>query len=415
MGLLDRLLRRRTAASEQVVEVPRFDPADPSFVQDPYPVYALLRERAPVQRTARGLWAVSRYDDVADLLTDPRVGNAPATYAVVHARNRDRYVCADVANNILPFQDPPRHTLPRKLIGKCFLDHLKGQAPAIEHIAREKLLPRQAIGSMDLLADFATPFSVAVLSRFLGVPVEDQERLKAWSEWFFYLFFPLPSQDARVELDRNLAAFRAWFGDLIALRRAEPRDDLVSALLAARQDGQGLDEAQLIDTCMLLFADGVENVDKLIASSVALLLSHPEQLDKLRSDPSLLPAAVDECLRYESPAQVVGKVVREDLEMHGELIRRDSGILLLLGSANRDPRRFPQPDQFLIDRENSAYLSFGKGRHACIGGSLVRLELEIVLRVLLETLDDLALADPSLTWQQRLGHRWLARLPVTFR
>jgi cytochrome P450 len=340
------------------------------------------------------------------------VGNAPAPHAVVHGRNRQRYVCADVANNILPFQDPPEHSLPRKLIGKTFLDHLKGQGPDIERIAREKLAPGMAAGRFDLLADFATPFSVSVLARFLGVPEADESQLKIWAEWFFYLFFPLPSVEARNELDLNLGEFRAWFSALIEARRAQPADDLVSALIAARSDGLGLTDDQLIDTCMLLFADGVENVDKLIATAVALLVENPLELASLRTDPSLLPAAVDECLRYESPAQSVGKVAREDIALHGQVIKKHSGMLLLLGSANRDPRQFPDADRFQIRRESNAYLSFGKGRHACIGGSLVRLELETALRVLLDTLPALELEEESLQWRPRQGHRWLESLHV---
>ena len=389
-----------------------FDPFDDTFVNDPYPVFATLREREPVHRSKTGAWVLSRYSDVIAALGDSRLGNAPSPYAVVNPRNRHRYVCADVANNIIPFIDPPTHSLPRKLISKTFHEHLKRNPPDIKKLARQLIQPYQSSGEFDVVNDFGTPLSVSVISQILGIPKEDELLLKQWSTWFFYLFTMIPSEEVRKQLDEVLTQFRDYFAGLISSRRASLRDDLISGLILARDEGQGLSEAQLIDNCMLLFSDGVENVDSAIANAVAILLQYPDQMELLRSQSELLPSAVDECLRYESPAQFIGRVVLEDIPIHGVTIPAKSTVLLMLASANRDPEKFEQADRFNIMRAPNPYLSFGKGRHACVGGSLVRMEMEAALAVILEYFPGLAMKEDTLTWTPRLGHRWLDRLLV---
>ena len=391
---------------------PVYDPRDPGFVQDPYPTYRALRERDPVHRSPMGPWVLSRHADVLEALADARLGNAPARHSVLNVRNRHRQVAADVAANILPFLDPPAHTVPRRLVSRAFASHLRSCPPDVEGIARALLADVRGAGQMEVLTRFATPLSVAVLCGVIGLPVEDRERLAGWTEWFFRLFAPIPSREVLHGLEAALDEFRRYLAAHVEERRRSPAADVISGLIEAEEDGTRLSEAEVIDTCMLLFADGVENVDAGIASALLCLLRDPSALERLRAEPRLLPSAVDECLRFESPAQAVARVAREDLEIGGVPIRRNEAVLLLLGSANRDPQAFPDPDRLDVARSPNPYLSFGKGRHSCVGAQLVRTETQGALRVLLDEVPGLSLAEPEPRWRARPGHRWLESLRV---
>lgn len=395
---------------------PGFDPLDPDFVEDPYPMLRYLRDHDPVHQSPAGPWVLTRYQDIYDALSDRRIGNTPSPYAVVNERNRDRYVCADVANNIIPFLDVPKHTAPRKLISRVFLETLKKYPPDTQAIALsllEKHTQEQGSGPLDMLEDFGTPLSIAVVCQLLGIPEKDHKQLKHWSEYFFYLFSIIPSKEVRKNLDNALVEFRAYLQVLVEERKASPQQDVISMLLAADPEGECLSEIELIDTIMLLFADGVENVDAAIANAAAILINNPDQLQRLKEQPELMSAAVDECLRLESPAQFVGRSAVEDFELHGKKIKKGDGILLVVGSANRDERVFDQPDMFNLQRSPNNYLSFGRGRHSCVGGSMVKSVMTSALTVLINHYDQLSLADGTVKWEARLGHRWPENVFVT--
>lgn len=396
------------------MKVPVLDTLMPEYVADPYPFFELLRECEPVHRARTGAWILTRYQDVVDALTDSRLGNAPSRYAVINERHRGRFVCADVANNILPFLDGPLHTAPRRLISRTFNKQLQQSASTIAGVAERAWNRAAANERIDIQSDFATPCAVEVISELLGVPPADRQRLKGYTERFFYLFTMIPSLSVREQLDESLVAFREYFQHLVQSRRKRPEPDLVTALLQANDQALDtpLSDLALVDNLLLLFADGVENVDSAITTMVALLLLHREQLDRLRQESALIPLAVDECLRFESPAQFIGRIALEDMTLHGIQIKRHTTLLLMLGSANRDPDVFDRPQQFLIDRRLNPYLSFGKGGHNCVGASLVRQEMIAALRVMLPKLPSMSLTEDELQWQQRPGHRWLARLDV---
>lgn len=388
-------------------------PLDAAFVDNPYPLLARLRTEAPVHRNSSAVWALTRHADIVAALSDPRFGNAPSPYAVVNGRNRHRYLCADVANNIIPFLDPPEHDTPRRLIGRAFAQQMRHAPPDLASIAEEFVAPLRSRREFDLLSDFATPFAVAVIGRTLGVPAHEETMLKEWSHWFFYLFSIIPSHEIRERLDEALAAFRDYFKHRLALVRATPDGSLLAVLAATSASEGGLSDAEIVDTCMLLFADGVENVDRAIVNGAAQILPHREWWHHLAHHPDALPTAVEECLRFESPALFVGRVAREDISLHGCTIPKDAGVLLMLGSANRDPAVFPEPDLFKPDRQNSRHLSFGQGRHSCIGGLLVRMEMAAAFTALLQAFPKLRTNESRLEWIPRLGHRWLARLSVS--
>ena len=390
-----------------------FNPLDPDYIKNPYPFLAELQDSDPVHKSASGAWVLTRYEDVLAAFSDSRLGNDPSPYAVVNERNRERYICADVANNIIPFMDTPRHNRPRQFLSSTFIEFSRDSALDFETIARSIISQQSGCSQINLLDDFATPFSVRVISQILGVPPEDEPKLKAWSEWFFYLFSIIPSEQVLHKMNSELKDFRKYFQDLIELRRSNPKEDLISYWIARNKEQSILNDAALADHCMLFFSDGVENVDSGIANAIHALLKFPQQLKLLSDNPDLIKQAVDECLRYESPGQFVGRVSLEDIELHGVTIRKGSAVLLVVGAANRDPRKFDSPDLLNILRTPNPYISFGKGRHACIGASLVKQEMEAAIKCLLQFLPQASYSESDIHWEARLGHRWIAGLPVT--
>jgi len=383
------------------------DPLAPAFVHDPYPLLARLRTEEPAHRNSSALWALTRHADIVAALGDPRFSNAPSPYAVVNARNRYRYVCADVANNIIPFLDPPDHDTPRRLIGRAFAKKMRHQPPDLKALAQEFLTPLGGQSEFDVLQDFATPYAVAAIGRTLGVPPEEESLLKEWSHWFFYLFMMIPSHEVRQQLDDALTAFRDYFKGRLAAVRQTPDESLLTGLAES-----GLSDPEILDTCMLIFADGVENVDRAIASGTAVMLRQPCLWQHLTANPEAIPAAVDECLRFESPAMFVGRVAREDIELHGRIIPKNAGVLLMLGAGNRDPEVFPAADTFQPDRTPNRHLAFGQGKHSCIGGPMVRLEMITAFEALTQAFPRLQPTEAPLEWTPRIGHRWIARCPV---
>jgi cytochrome P450 len=390
----------------------KLDPAHPLFICNPYPTLAYIRKFEPLHRSQTGAWVLTSYDDIVMALGDERFGNAPSEYALVHNRNRDKYVCANVVQNIIPFMDPPHHARPRVLLSRQFHRFLKDHPPAMEDIARKLLEELKNKNGADLLHDFSTPYALRVFSSMMGIPAEDEALLRSWSEDFFYLFTMIPSESIRQQVDRSLTDFRHYFANTLKRCRQQPSDSLIGYFAAADQDGKKLSEEEIIDNCMLIFADGIENVDKSIVSAWMLLQQHSDQLKLLIEKPKLLPQAVDECLRYESPAQYVGRVAREDIELYGQVIKKNEIILLMIAAANRDPDIFDQAESFDITRQNNPHISFGKSRHSCIGGPLVKQEMEAALSVMLPENGELGIMLDQLQWDFRAGHRWLKKCPL---
>lgn len=407
------LARLRGGASPPAQPLPPLDLADPQLLGDPYPLYARLRREAPLHRAASGVWLLSRYADVAAALQEPRLGNAPAPYAVLSARNRGRYVCADVANNTIPFQDGAQHQETRQRLARAWTACMRERPPAIERCIEAQLRRCRGLVQFDLLRDFATPLAVTAIAEVLGLPPSEREAAHADAQWFFYLFASMPSQTVREQVDAALLRLRRLFGAMLDARLAGGEAaDLTAYLARELHSGDGYTRELVVDHLMLLWADGIENVDKGIAAAVATLLRHPAQWRALCADPGLAKAAAAECLRFESPAQYIARIVLEDFELHGQMLRRGQAVLLLLGAANRDERQFEHADRFDIHRPPAAALSFGRGAHSCIGATLARSELEQALAALAVQLPQLALASDRLEWQARAAHRWLQCLPV---
>ncbi|MAM69898.1 MAG: hypothetical protein CMP91_01965 [Gammaproteobacteria bacterium] len=411
-----KLLKRSITTEPDPALSPRFDPDDPAFVENPYPCFSQLRDREPLHLSDQGAWVLSRYEDIVSALADKRLGNEPAYYAVLNQKNREKYICADVANNTLPFLEGDSHKRLRHVIAPLFLSFVRGGVLDLEGLAAEVLDELGDQESLDLLHDFATPLSLKVLCRILGFPEQDGVKLKAWSDAFFYLFAPMPAIAVREQTDQALSEFRDYVAEHVEQAKSTPGNDLISALLEKRNSGDensGFSDSELIDNCMLIFADGIGNVDAGIANMLALLLQNPQQLEQLSNNPDLLSAAVDEALRMETPGQFIARVATQDIQWHGQQIKQNQAVFLLLGSANRDEFIFPQANEFQLTRPNSREaLSFGKGSHTCVGAHLVRLEMQAALKVLLQSYSVISLREKKLQWRQRRAHRWLQSLPV---
>jgi pimeloyl-[acyl-carrier protein] synthase len=389
-----------------------FAPSDPAFIQDPYRYYSILRERDPIHQSDFGFWVFTRHADVAAALNDRRFSNKPAPFATVNVKNSTRYVCASVANNLIAFMDPPDHTEPRRLIASAFVRYLKGKEASIANVAERLYASWPSGGEIDYFRDFSVPFATECTSLIMGFPPQDSLLLERWSSLLFYLFHSIPSAEVLDQVNRGLQEFREYVRDQIQIKRRSPKDDLLTLLCQSAQQKKVLNDQQMIDNCMLLTADGIQNVQAGLATALATLLQHPDQLAKLLQNPDLMPAAVEECLRYESPGQYQGRITTETIKIGGKAIRAQSIVLLVLASANRDERVFSYPNQFLIERAGPRHLAFGLGNHACIGGALVAMEFRCALRSLFTGSRKTALMTDRLSWTTRAGHRWPAALPL---
>ncbi|MFE6846661.1 cytochrome P450 [Streptomyces sp. NPDC057686] len=401
--------------SEQPVLLPY---ADPAFVADPFPLYRQLREDGPVRRTviAGGLeaWLVTRYEDGLAALSDSRlssdVRDASDARLLLQLPATER---ESMLSNMLR-SDPPDHTRLRRLVSKAFTAHrVAGMRPRIQAITDRLLDAVVPAGRAELVADFALPLPVAVISELLGVPVDERHEFQHWTDRLIRRGPELPDPAVVNEAWQHM---RAYVTELIRDKRAHPGDDLLSALVTARDEEQQLTEDELVAMVFLLLAAGYITTVNLIAGGIALLLAHPGQLDLLRSDPDLLPGAIEEFLRYDGPVSPgIARFAREDVEIAGVTVPRGATVLIGSAVADRDPARFPDPDRLDITRQDNAHLAFGHGIHYCLGAPLARLEGQIAIGTALRRLPGLALAVPpdEIPWRPG-GLRGPQSLPVTF-
>ena len=389
-----------------------FDPQDQAFVDNPYPCYEYLRQNDPLHRTEDGFFVLTRYADVQKALSEAKLTNEPSPYSVVGKRNVDRFVSANVASNILPYLAGVQHQDLRKLLGRAFHDQVRRNPPDLEGIAKSILASFKPDQEIDILKDFATPYSIRVISSLLGIPEKDENQLKDWSHSFFYLFAKIPSVEIRKKIDDDLKDFRNYFSRQLKNLRKNSEDSFMGALVKLQESESELEDSAIIDNLMLFFADGVENVDRGIASGLFLIHQTPQAWADLCSYPEKVTDYVDECLRLESPAQYVARVAKEEFIWDGVRVPQWSPFLLVLGSANRDETVFADPLHFYPNRKPNPYLSFGKGKHSCIGGHLVSLEMQAAFRVLVENFPEMQIQQSSLNWEMRPAHRWPEKLMV---
>ncbi|PYO09521.1 MAG: cytochrome P450 [Candidatus Rokuibacteriota bacterium] len=388
---------------------------DPEFLADPYPTYHRLRAEDPVHQSPLGFWVLTRYDDVSAVLRDPRFIKEPLA-ALVAARFGAE-VPRGVGLSMLD-RDPPDHTRLRGLVSKAFTPRVvDGLRSRIQQIVDELITRVQAAGSMDVIEEFAYPIPVNVICEMLGVPLADHERFKGWSldiaRGLDSIWLPPDS-----EVPRRSAASRHaindYFRGLIAQRRASPRGDLLSALIAAEEAGDKLNEEELLATCILILIAGHETTVNLIGNGVLALLRNPGELERLRATPGLITNAVEELLRYDGPVQRTARVASAPATIGGRTIAKGEMVMPFIGAADRDPSQFPDPDRLDLTRADNRHIAFGWGIHFCLGAPLARVEGQIAIDALVRRLPRLELMTDAPEYRQSLTLRGLKTLPVKF-
>jgi cytochrome P450 len=376
-----------------------FDPWDPAFVADPYPAYAELRARGRVHRyEPTGQWLVPHHADVSALLRDRRLGR---TY--LHRFTHEEFGRTPPPPEHEPFHtlndhgmldlEPPDHTRIRRLVSKAFTPRtVERLVPYVRGLADELVSGLVEAGGGDLLTDVAEPLPVAVIAELLGIPGADRAALRPWSADICGMYELNPSEEAARRAVRASVEFSDYLRELIAARREKPGEDLISGLIAAHDEGDRLTEQEMISTCVLLLNAGHEATVNATVNGWWALFRHPAQLATLRADHSLVPTAVEELLRYDTPLQLFERWVLEDIEIDGTVIPRGAELALLFGSANHDPAVFADPGRLDLTRRDNPHISFSAGLHYCIGAPLARIELAASMTALLERAPSLSLA-----------------------
>ncbi|MFJ6012483.1 cytochrome P450 [Streptomyces sp. NPDC092952] len=376
-----------------------FDPWSPAFVADPYPAYAALRATGRVHRfEPTDQWLVPHHADVSALLRDRRLGRTylhrftheefgrtppPAAHEPFHTLN---------GQGLLDLEAPD-HTRIRRLVSKAFTPRtVEGLVPTVRRLAAELVDSFVEAGGGDLLTAVAEPLPVAVIAEMLGIPESDRGLLRPWSAAIVGMFELNPSEETADAAVRASLEFSAYLRELIAQRRENPGTDLISALIAAHDEGERLTEQEMVSTCVLLLNAGHEATVNTTVNGWWTLFRHPEQLAALRADHGLLPTAIEELMRYDTPLQMFERWVLDDIEIDGTVVPRGSEVALLFGSANRDPARFAGPDTLDLARRDNPHVTFGAGIHFCLGAPLARVELAASFGELLRRAPDLRLA-----------------------
>jgi cytochrome P450 len=386
----------------------------PAFEANPYPTYAALRREGPVRPVAVSadtvLWLVTRYADVRRALDDPRLSKSQMAPESLYGDLIPQHVVEATVQHMLA-ADPPRHTRLRRLASTAFTaSRVAALRPRVTEMADELLDAMATRDRVDLVKDFAYPLPMRVICELLGVPQAEQDSFRAWSNVI------ISGVAVYEKLPAAMASMLEYVRDLIRRKRSEPADDLLSAMIAARDGGDRLTENELSSTVFLLLIAGHETTVNLIGNGAYLLLSEPARWQRLRAEPELLPAAVEEFLRYESPVETASlRVATEELEIGGHSIPAGASVLLSLASANRDEERFADPGAFELTRGDSGHLAFGHGPHYCLGAALARLEAQVAFSRLLSRYPEARLGIPAdnLEWLPGFLVRGLAQLPVT--
>jgi cytochrome P450 len=393
-----------------------WDPRDPAFRADPIPWYRALRQKAPVYGHEEIGIVLSRYEDIDRVLRDRRFGVAtPSPWREVFAAGAPPSMHL-LSENSLLFIDPPQHTRVRGLVAQAFTPRrIEALRPRIEAMIDGVLDGLDGRPTFDVLEEVAWPLPIMAVTDLLDVPVTDQELLHRWTHAIAAVdelpleFDLLPAAGAAAD------EFLAYAGDLVDERRRHPGDDLISGLIAAEEDGRTLSRDELLSMIVLILLAGHDTTASLISTAVWLLLAHPDQADEVRSDPAVVPNAIEEVLRYLGPLQVAsggGRWPDEPVTIEDTVIEPGTPVRLLLGSANRDPAQYGDPDAFDIHRPSIRHLAFGRGLHVCLGSALGRLEAQAVVPALLRRFPDLQLVDDQPTWRPSFVVRQLAALPV---
>lgn len=393
----------------------------PEFIADPYPVYRRLRDELPVCWDERiDSWIVSRYEDAYPLLRDKRFSSAQLD-ALMGRLGADERVAAeplrDILTNRLVFSDNPTHARVRGLMQIAFTPRrVEMMRPVIAAAVASSLDRVAATGRMDLIADFADPLPAHVIATMLGLPPADRHRFKEWTDdiYGFIGFSAVPVAERARKGTESARQLRAYLADLFAAIRRQPRDDLLSGMVLAEQQGESLTETELFSNVVGVLNASHETTTNLIANTVLALLRHPDEWQRLRDDPNRVAGAVEEGLRYDSPVQLLLRRALEDVTICGVTIPRGDKVIIALGAANRDPAVYTQPDRFDATRDEAKHLAFGGGPHFCLGAALGRLEGIVAIEAVCRRLPQLRLTTDALDWRPFPLFRGLRTMPVAF-
>jgi cytochrome P450 len=390
-------------------------------LQDPYPTYARLHEEGPLHYLDVGskwpVWSIVSHAECSSIAKDPRLSAKRAQQMLLSlplSRQAEFGELARMLGLWLIFMDPPEHTRLRKLLNKGFsAAAVEGLRPQVEAIVEQMLKPIQHGSEVDLMRDFANPMPVRIILEMLGIPQELRDTFVDWSR-AIAVFRGNPNrtveetraaQDALVELTE-------FFRKTVAERRRDKGSDLISLLIDIEEEGEVLTEEELYAQCIALLFAGHETTRNLIGNGMYTLLQYPQETAELRERPEIIRSAVEELLRYESPVQFTARVLKEDIEVCGQQIRKGWTVLCMLGAANRDPKQFKEPDDLDLKRLNNQHLAFSAGLHFCIGAQLARLEGQIALLNLVQRFPKMKLAGPRPEYAPTFGFRGLKSLPV---
>jgi cytochrome P450 len=390
-----------------------FDPTDPAFRADPYPHYERLRENTPIFQSPLGFWLLTRYEECRSVLGDDRFGYPDGAQAA-----KTNLIAAGYSSqrNFFFFMNPPDHTRMRSIVREGLSPRVVHNLRSYVEVVANRLLD-EALESgeeFDLMSSFAHSQPFGVICELLGVPDSDRARVMKLAQDYLSGIGPAfsVSQAQHKARDKALVQLNEYFGSLSVERRRKPADDLFTHLIDANDHDQ-MSADELLGTCVLLFVAGHSTTTNLIGNGALALLRHPDQLARFRAEPDLEGSAIEELLRYDVPTHQSFRIAREDVRLNDEFtIREGEQVLAIRGSANRDPSVFSDPDRLDLGREDNRHLSFGVGRHICIGSALARMQGRIALRTLFTRAPNLTLATDDLQYHESLLVRGLKELPV---
>jgi pimeloyl-[acyl-carrier protein] synthase len=390
---------------------------DPEVLANPYPLYHRLRREDPVHWDPYlHAWVVTRYADVLTVFQRFSAQRTPTPEQLTALGLASLAPLAQVMVRQMLFLDPPAHARVRGLASQAFtprrVERLRSHIQDITHSLLDAVRDK---GQMEMIADLARPLPAIVTAELLGVPISDWRQLTAWSADFAQVLGNFQHNPERApQVLRSLGEMTAYFQAAVAQQRVHPREGLIGALLTAEVDGDRLSEEEVVANTIVTMVGGQETTTNLIGNGILTLLRHPEELERLREDLSLLPPAVEELLRYESPSQHTARLAPEDVVLGGKLIGKRQAVIAVMGAANRDPERFAEPDRLDLGRQDNRHVAFAWAAHFCFGAPLARIEGQVALEAVLRRMPGLRLAGGPLQWRENLGLRGLTALPVKF-
>ncbi len=390
---------------------------DPEVLADPYPLFHQLRTEDPVHWDPfLHAWVVTRYKDVVTVLHDYSAERTPTPEQLAEMGLASLNPIAEIMVKQMLFLDPPAHARLRGLASQAFTpQRVEVLRSHIREITDRLLDKVQAKGHMDVIADLAEPLPCIVTAEMLGVPVDDYQQLKAWSQDFAEMLGNFQHNAERApRILASVVEMADYFRSAMREQRLDPRDGLVSSLMNAEIQGDRLSEEEVIANCIVTMVGGQETTTNLIGNGVLALLRNPDQLETLRCNFSLIPSAVEELLRYESPSQHTARLAPEDTILGGRRIRKRQAVIAVMAAGNRDPERFPDPDRLDITRADNRHLAFGWAAHFCFGAALARIEGQVAFELMLRRLPHWVLEPTRLVWRSNLGLRGLTSLPLHF-